>query len=277
MSDPAVAAFGAALSSLIDDGTYDTLYRRWFRAAPGSSAHPYPPSGPPPRMLPRVTSGSILQRVLDRGELRVGFGLLGPPFSSEQQDGSVEGWDPELARALGRRLGELYGRPLRVESVCLPAVPFPDRLFDALDAGMVDALLSDLAVTPQRLQRVDFSPPYLCATFGILCADEAAARRLHSVAEVNSPAARLVILRRAFLNELADAHLPAATRIWVDDAVDILPALQQGRGDAALLPYASIRAFQEAWPQAACPELVVGPGAVRAVAWPKTEAPEGAA
>lgn len=261
-----VAACDGALAALIEDGEYDRLYRRWFGASPGSETHPYPPPGPR-KSLPEPAGRWA--RILKRRTLRIGFAVLGPPFSAEV-DGRVEGWDLDLAQALGRRMGRLYGVELMVESVRLPAAPFPAGLLEGLDEGRVDALLSDLAVTAQRARRVDFSAPYLRATFGLLCRDSAVARRLHCLEAADRPEVSLVVLRRAFLNELADACLPRARRVWVDDPVDILPALSSGQADAALLPYASIRAFLRDRPGTACPEFSIGPGAVRAVAWPKS-------
>lgn len=260
-------ALSAVISSILDDGSYDVLYQKWFDASPGGTTHPYPPSEQ--YAFPRHPEGT-LARAFDRGALHLGFAVMGPPFSQEK-DGKVIGWDLELGSLLTDVLAGQYGATLQAVHVRVPGAPFPGRLFDELDADRCDAVLSDLAITDERLRRVDFTCPYLCVTFGLLCrGNSSAATRLASSADADRPELRLLVLRRAFLNELADRSLPNATRCFVDDPVDIVPTLLAGRADAALLPFASIRAYLAAHQELRCPEFTIGPGGLRAIATRKS-------
>ncbi|MFD2094858.1 membrane-bound lytic murein transglycosylase MltF [Corallincola platygyrae] len=90
-----------------------------------------------------------LQKILDRGELRVGtiyssttylFGPNGP-----------EGFDYELAKSLADYLG--------VELKMVPSYTL-NELFTQLNAGRVDVIAAGLAVTDKRREYYSFSPAY---------------------------------------------------------------------------------------------------------------------
>ncbi len=93
------------------------------------------------------------ERVHREGVLRVGLDPTYPPFEFYDQAGEIVGYDVDLARALGERLG------LRVELVPLHF----DGLYDALTAGRADVLISALPFDPRRTQDVLYSPPYFQA------------------------------------------------------------------------------------------------------------------
>ena len=270
-ADPLEQALSAAIARTIDDGRYAALYRRWFGEDPGTAQHPLPPIGGVTSPAVSEAGGSVLETVLQRGSLRVGYALMGPPFSFEAQDVTedvtVTGWDLELGQLLTAALSEAYGQPITAEAVQLPAAPFPARLFDELDAGTVDIILSDLAVTEEREKRVDFTTPYLMVTFGLLCGPDFQPQTL---ADVDRGDVTVVVLRHAFLNELADRHLPNAARQFVPDPLDMVPQLLNGSADAVLLPIASIQAYLEL-AQAEDRALhranfTIGPQATRAIA-----------
>ncbi len=265
MPDALTQALSAGIGSILGDGRYATLYQQWFGSAPGSRAHPYPPV----TSLPYPNPQGTLARALTAGELRWGFALMGRPFSFAR-DHEICGWDLDLGRLLTEVVGSRYGVPLAAIQLQIPGAPFPGRLFDALNAGTCAAVLSDLAVTAERRERVDFTVPYLCATFGLLCARESWVAQLGSAEDANRLDLTLLVLRHAFLNELADRHLPRAQRFFVEDPPEIVPALLAGRADAALLPHAAIHAEIAQFPQLAVPDLQVGPGGLRAIATRKT-------
>ena len=259
-------ALSAAVASLIANGRYDDLYRLRFGASPGSDAHPYPPCP----QVPFPRPDDELQAILDSGRVRIGFALLGPPYS-EHRDGELDGWDLDLAAAITEMFAAAYTKELTVEHVRLPGSPFPDALFDALDAGKSDAILSDLAITEERRQRVGFSCPYLMVTFGLLSRCESA-DDLRRVADADRPEVKIVVLRRAFLHRLAEEYLPSATKVFVDDPLDIPRALLDGTAQSALLPTPSLESYAKSHPGELCTgEFQIGPGATRGIAVRKSQ------
>ncbi len=92
-------------------------------------------------------------RVQASGTLRVGMDASYPPFEFLDADNQIVGFDVDLAREIGRRLG------LEVQFVNIAY----DGLYDALLTDQVDVLISALAAVPQFEGRAVFSPPYFNA------------------------------------------------------------------------------------------------------------------
>lgn len=120
-------------------------------------------SGDAPDPINRETmvlpSGSVYWQKVKQGALTVIVSKDNPPFAYEVE-GRLEGYDPDLARALGRSLGveiKLVARP--IESV-----------LDALTADPPegDIVIANLTATSRRAARANFSVPYLTVTQGAL-------------------------------------------------------------------------------------------------------------
>ncbi len=93
-----------------------------------------------------------LDRVLESGLLRVGMDASFPPFEYVDEEGNLVGYDVDLAREIAERLG--------VEPQFIANLPY-DGLYEALDAGRVDVVISALYVDPTR--GAAFTPPYFNA------------------------------------------------------------------------------------------------------------------
>ncbi len=88
------------------------------------------------------------------GVLRVGMDASYPPFEEiDETTGEVRGYDVDLAREIGRRLG------LEVQFVNIGF----DGLYDALIAKKVDAVISALPYDPLRTQDVFYTVSYFNA------------------------------------------------------------------------------------------------------------------
>ncbi len=93
-------------------------------------------------------------RVRETRTLRVGMDASFPPFESIAADGSLVGFDVDLARELSRRLD--------VEPRFVANLPY-DGLYDALTAGRVDIVISALVVDPSRMGDYAYSRIYFDA------------------------------------------------------------------------------------------------------------------
>lgn len=85
--------------------------------------------------------------------LRVGTEGTYPPFSYNQ-GGKLTGFDIEVTREIGKRLG------VQVQFV---EVPF-DGIFAALKAGRIDMVANQITVNPERKATYDLSTPYVDTT-----------------------------------------------------------------------------------------------------------------
>jgi len=93
------------------------------------------------------------ERIQRTGAMRVGMDASFPPFASVDGEGTIVGFDVDLAHELGRRLA--------VE-VQLVNVAF-DGLYDGLRAGKYDAIISALPYDPRLTQDVAYSYAYFNA------------------------------------------------------------------------------------------------------------------
>lgn len=92
---------------------------------------------------------TALERVRQRGELRIGTDATYPPFETAE-GGQFTGFDIDLATAIARELGV---RPAFVNSGF-------DGIFPALQNGSFDAVMSSVTITPERSASMLFTDPY---------------------------------------------------------------------------------------------------------------------
>ncbi|HEY9650588.1 MAG TPA: transporter substrate-binding domain-containing protein, partial [Coleofasciculaceae cyanobacterium] len=79
------------------------------------------------------------------------------PFEFQGPDGIIQGFDIDLINSIGQAAG------FKVE---LQSMPF-DGTIAALQASSVDAVISGMTITEERLKTLDFSKPYIRAGLAI--------------------------------------------------------------------------------------------------------------
>jgi ABC-type amino acid transport substrate-binding protein len=94
------------------------------------------------------------KRVREAGVLRVGMDASFPPFEAVAPDGSLVGFDVELAREVSQRLD--------LEPQFVANLPY-DGLYDALTAQRVDVVVSALFINPARTADFSYSTSYFDA------------------------------------------------------------------------------------------------------------------
>lgn len=171
------------------------------------------------------------ERIQQAGVLRVGLDPTYPPF--EVTDGTaVSGLDVDLARALAQELG------LQAEFSYFGY----DGLYDALDTGQVDLLISALVIVPGRMRDFAYSEPYYNAgeilvvpatENGIKDMTDLAGRRLAVELGAQGHVEATQWAKR--LGELSIQPLPSAA--------EALTAVAAGEADAALVDSISGRLY----------------------------------
>lgn len=167
----------------------------------------------------RIRAGSIL---------RVGMDAGFPPFESVAADGSLAGFDVDLAQELGRRLG--------VEVQFVANLPY-DGLYDALAVDRVDIVISALVINPARMADYAYSIPYfdagqvlvVCAGSDIKTMDDL---KGHTLAVEFGSAGDMEARRRA-------RQLPGLIIAPYQTAAEALAAVTAGEADAALVDHVS--------------------------------------
>ncbi len=83
-------------------------------------------------------------------ELRVGVEGAYPPFSWKESDGTLKGFDIEIAEALCAEMGRK----------CVLVEQDWDGMIPALLARKYDAIIASMSITDERKKRVDFTKKY---------------------------------------------------------------------------------------------------------------------
>ncbi len=112
-------------------------------------------------ILGALALGSIAQAQEKRWtELKIETEGGFPPWNYTNNDGSLGGFEIDLARDLCKRMNVK----------CTITAQSFDGMIPALNDGKYDAIIDDLAITPQREKAIAFSIPYaaLCYTFATL-------------------------------------------------------------------------------------------------------------
>ena len=103
--------------------------------------------------LPYPKDDGALERIRVRGILRVGMDASFPPFAWLDTDGTPIGYEVELAEYIAAHMG------VRAQIINLAF----EGLYDALDAGRVDMIISELTYDARRTREVLYSQPYFDA------------------------------------------------------------------------------------------------------------------
>lgn len=102
--------------------------------------------------------------------LSIGINPDYPPFESHQ-NGKLIGFDVDLMYAIAKELGI---------SLQFYEMSFPS-LIGALQTGKIDAVISSIAITPERLKKIDFSDPYYQSSLAIIYHKDKPSPNLHQL------------------------------------------------------------------------------------------------
>jgi polar amino acid transport system substrate-binding protein len=162
-------------------------------------------------------AGTRLQRILDRGEIRVGLSGNQPPLNMTTKQGEIVGLEVDLIGTLADAMG------LEVELVPMPFA----ELLGALERDEVDLVISGMTITPARNARVAFAGPVLSKSKELTGAQSPAELddASRSYAALASSTSQDFVERELSQSELvATPDLDTAVQLVLDDEVDALIA-----------------------------------------------------
>jgi len=177
-------------------------------------------------------------RVRESGVLRVGMDASFPPFEAVAADGTLNGFDVDLARELGRRLGPSLGLEEGLEVQFVANLPY-DGLYDALAVGRVDVVISALVVNRARMADFAYSATYFDAGTMLVVREGHQA----SVSGMIDMAGHTLSVEFGTPGDLEARRwarrLPDLTLLPCQTAFEALEAVAAGEADGALVDHVS--------------------------------------
>jgi polar amino acid transport system substrate-binding protein len=166
-------------------------------------------------------AGDVLDRIVERGEIRVGMTGNQPPLNLTSKSGELIGFEVDLVNVLADSMGV---------KATLVTKPF-SQLLPALLAGDVDLVVSGMTITPQRNTKVAFVGPYtvtgksvLTTSAKLAAADEAG--------DINVEGLTLLALEGSTSQEFVEILMPNAKLTKTADYDSAVKLLMDSKADA---------------------------------------------
>lgn len=112
------------------------------------------------KVLVAVALMALTSNAATARDLKIGSECTYPPFNYRTPAGELAGFDIDVAREIGKRLGA------DLAFVCQPF----DSMIPGLTSGKFDLILASLSITEDRKKSIDFSIPYRSSTAQFIAA-----------------------------------------------------------------------------------------------------------
>ncbi|TVQ52039.1 MAG: ABC transporter substrate-binding protein [Rhodobacteraceae bacterium] len=143
-----------------------------------------------------------------------------PPFSTINNEGEVVGFDIDIANALCAEMGK----------TCAMVETEWDAIIPSLEEGKCDAIVASMSITPERMQRIDFSKKYYQTP-----ARFAAAAGVDWEDTNEGLAGKRVCVQRGTIHQdFLEAEFPSATLVLYPTQDEVYLDLTSGRCDAIM-------------------------------------------
>jgi Na+/H+-dicarboxylate symporter len=194
----------------------------------------------PPEPLPAVDrSVPTLDRIHERGFLRLGYRRDSLPFAFRNADGQLVGFDVDMVNLLARELG--VGLELvRIEH---------DDMVPLLNGGYLDSVIGGVAVTTDRLGQIAFPRSHLSETFAFVVRDHRRQQFSQRERVKAITGLRLAVPDVPYYVEKIRAYLPQAEIVPIHSLRDEFFRDETDRFDALAFTAESGSAWSLIYPQ----------------------------
>jgi len=159
--------------------------------------------------------------------LRVGTECTYHPFNYRDSDGTLKGYDIDVAEAVAERIGA------KIEFVCQKW----DGMIPALLANKFDLIVASMSITEKRMKKIDFSDPYR-VSIGQFIAKKSKNLQLFnadgSVDEAGFKGIKVGLQRATTYDNWIQAKAPGAEVVRYDSTEALYLDLKAGRVDTIM-------------------------------------------
>ncbi len=172
-----------------------------------------------------ATAQRVLDRIIKEEVLRIGLSGDQPPFAMEAIDGSLIGFEVDLAR--------LLADAMNVEPE-LVQMPFND-LLPALKKGDIDVVMSGMTMTLPRNMQYAFVGPYVVTGKSVLSRSASYSR--DNINELNAKNIKIASLKGSTSEAYAIAQFPEAIHVSVTNYAEAVQMLRNNEVNALVTDY----------------------------------------
>jgi len=167
-----------------------------------------------------------IEKIKKSGELKVGMTGTQPPFSMKAKDGSIIGYDADMAEMLANSM-----------NVKLKIVQIPfSELLNSLEKGEIDVIMSGMTITLERNMRAAFVGPYVISGKSILTKSPDFSKADES-SDLNENTLKLVTLKGSTSEDYVKDEMPTAQLITVENYDDGVQMIIDGKADIMVADY----------------------------------------
>ena len=171
--------------------------------------------------LPTISmADDTLQRVVDFKVLKVGMSGNQPPMNARNREGSLMGFDVDLASALALAMR------VKLE---IKTMPFGE-LMTALENDDIDMIISGMAITPERTEMVSFVGPYHMSGKSVLTKNSVLAN-IRASEEINRKDVKLAALSNSTSASFVRTAAPEAVLVEVANYDEGVAMVMEGKAD----------------------------------------------
>jgi polar amino acid transport system substrate-binding protein len=174
----------------------------------------------------KPSSSPVMDRVISRGELRVGASGDMPPMNMLTKEDKLMGLDIDIAKMIA----EAMGVRLNVQRIA-----FAD-LLPALESGSIDMIISNMTMTPDRNLKVAFVGPYFTSGKAFLTKRSSIAQA-KGMPDVNSPQFTFVALKESTSEAVIRKGAPQAKLVTAGSQGEAIQLVVDGKADAMIADY----------------------------------------
>ncbi|MDD3790800.1 MAG: transporter substrate-binding domain-containing protein [Sphaerochaetaceae bacterium] len=160
-----------------------------------------------------------LQTIIDRGVLRAGVALNGPPIGGRDDKGQPYGYDVDFAQKFADTLG------VKLEITDVDG----ETRIPALTSGRVDIVFANITGNLERAKSVDFSIPYLHCGIKMMVNKGSSFK---TVEDLDKPGVKVAVARGTTGEDLVLKYAPNAEIVYVTNFTDQTLLMKQGKADA---------------------------------------------
>ena len=184
---------------------------------------------------PAPSASPVMDRILSRGELKVGMSGDMPPLNMATKEDKIIGLDADLAAMMA----DAMGVKLNVQKIAFA------ELLPALEAGSIDMIISNMTMTPGRNLKVAFVGPYFTSGKGFLTKNSTLTQA-KKFADINNPNFTFVALKASTSEAVTRASAPQAKLLTVATENEGVQMVIDGKADGMIadFPICVVAAFR---------------------------------